>query len=165
MADIPSWPATLPQPRASGYGIQPVSAFVRTDMDDGAARQRRRFTSTPSRIAVAWQLSLLQYATFEGFVAYDINDGASWFAVDLLSGMGISRMQARFMEDPPFKAALSQSRVYFDVTATLEIKAMPIVTRDQYEMLGAYFPADIEQMSDALHYLAHVHLPGDGRWN
>jgi hypothetical protein len=115
MADLPPWPATLPDPRASGYGIQPVTPYARTDMDNGAARQRRRFTSLPSHVSVTWRFTHTQHAIFEGFLAYEINLGTDWFAVGLLNGMGVNQVRARFMEDPPYKSAISDSRAWFDV--------------------------------------------------
>lgn len=165
MADLASWPDTLPLPRASGYGIQPVAAFARTDMDDGTTRQRRRFTSTPSHISVAWMFSLGQYALFEAFLQYDIGLGADWFAVGLLSGMGVTQVRARFMDSPPFKATLSDSRTYWDVTGTLEVRALPVVSRDVYAVLRAYADSDLIAGDRGLHQFIHVRLPGAGGWD
>jgi len=49
-----SWPATLPLPTVEGYGIRPGEAILRTEMEAGPARQRKRFTQVPTRIAVRW---------------------------------------------------------------------------------------------------------------
>jgi len=165
MADLPVFPAFLPQPRASGYGIQPVTPYARTDMDNGSARQRRRFTSTPSHVSVMWRFHDAQLVLFEGFLAYEINLGADWFSVGLRNGMGINYVQARFMDDPPYKAAISDSRAWFDVTATLEVKALPLASRDQYDVLKTYTESEIAAMSDPLHAFIHVSLPGPSRWN
>ena len=46
---IPVWPvARIPLPNVEGYAITPGEALVRTDMESGAARARRRFTQTPA---------------------------------------------------------------------------------------------------------------------
>lgn len=165
MADLPTWPAMLPDPRASGYGIQPVTPYARTDMDGGAARQRRRFTRVPSHVSVTWRFTHAEHALFEGFLAYEINLGTDWFAVGLLNGMGVNQVQARFMDDPPYKSAISDSRAWFDVTATLEVKALPLPSRDEYEVLRTYTAADIAAMGDPLHDFIHAKLPGPMRWN
>ena len=39
-----SWPTTLPLPTVEGYGIRSGEAILRTEMEAGPARQRRRFT-------------------------------------------------------------------------------------------------------------------------
>jgi hypothetical protein len=79
--------------------------------------------------------------------------------------MGINQVQARFMDDPPYKAAISDSRAWFDVTATLEVKSLPLPSRDEYDVLKAYVATDIDAMSDRLHEIIHVELPGPARWN
>ena len=166
MADIPVWPGTLPSPSPDGYAITPVTAFSRTDMDNGTARQRRRFTRTPSYLSVSWTFSQEQLAVFEGFVAYELGLGANWFQVRMLSGTGMNQVQARLMDDPPYKATLQGgSKDIFQVSATLEIKALPIATRDQYEVIRQYTQSDIDLMSDPLHEFVHVDLPGPSRWN
>lgn len=155
----------LPDPRASGYGIQPVTPYARTDMDSGAARQRRRFSRVPSHVSVTWRFTHAEHALFEGFLAYEINLGTDWFAVGLLNGMGVNQVQARFMGDPPYKSAISDSRAWFDVTAKLEVKALPLPSRDEYEVLRTYTAAEIAAMGDPLHDFIHVRLPGTMRWN
>ena len=37
-----TWPNTLPLPSVEGYGLTPQEAVLRTDMESGPARQRRR---------------------------------------------------------------------------------------------------------------------------
>ena len=44
-----NFPKTLPYPTVQGYAIKPGEAIVRTEMEAGPARQRRRYTQTPSR--------------------------------------------------------------------------------------------------------------------
>jgi hypothetical protein len=165
MADLVTWPVTLPDPRASGYSITPVTAFSRTDMDNGTARQRRRFTRVPSYVAVTWRMTHFQFAIFEGFLAYDIGLGTSWFSVNLLNGLEMNAVQARFMSDPPYKAAISDSRAWFDVTAQLEVKALPVATKDEYSVMRIYTEVEIAAMGDPLHKLIHEDLPGPKRWN
>jgi hypothetical protein len=165
MADIPVFPVTLPQPRANGYGIAPKAAYVSTDMDSGRARNRRRFTTSPSNVTVTWWFTLAQFATFEGFIEYELNGGGKPFQVTLLNGMGINPMIAKFVNDPPYQASLGDNRVWFYVTAILQVKKLPVVPRDEYDVLVAYSEQDIIAMSDPLHNLIHVRLPGPARWN
>lgn len=159
MADIPVFPMTLPQPRASGYSIAPKAPYISTDMDSGRSRNRRRFTTTPSNVTVTWWFTLTQFATFEGFFEYDLNGGAKPFQVDLVNGMGITPVVAKFVNDPPYQAPLGDNRVWFYVTATLLVKKLPVIARDSYDVMAQFEPTDIDLMGDALHTLAHVTLP------
>ena len=59
------WPDRLPLPTVDGYGIRPGEAILRTEMEAGPARQRRRYTQVPSRITVRWVLRREQFALFE----------------------------------------------------------------------------------------------------
>ena len=59
------WPDRLPLPTIEGYGIQPGEAILRTGMEAGPARQRRRFTNVPSRITVRWVMRAEQFLLFE----------------------------------------------------------------------------------------------------
>jgi hypothetical protein len=166
MADLPVWPATLPAASANSYGITPGTPYVATDMDSGRTRQRRRFTRVPSTVDVVWAMTIVQYAVFEAFLEYEIGLGADWFQVELLNGLGVSTVIAQFHGDPPFKhTVLSGSPDFHQVTATLKVRRLPVMTADQYEVAKVYSGDDIAAMSDGLHQLVHVDLPGSKRWD
>ncbi len=165
MTDIAQWPTTLPEPRADGYGLQRKASYTSTDMDSGDTRTRRRFTRTPSSVAVKWRFTHYELATFEAFVAFDINDGAAPFMVNLLNGVGVVQVRAKFTADPPYQAAISDSRAWFDVTATLQVRQMPTVSLDEYQVMQQYTQQEVDIMDCKLHNLIHVRLPGPARWD
>jgi hypothetical protein len=49
-----TWPATLPLPTVQDYGVRRGEAILRTEMEVGPARQRKRFKQVLTRIAVRW---------------------------------------------------------------------------------------------------------------
>ena len=118
-----SWPTSLPSPTVEGYGIQPQAAFIRTDMDQGPARQRRRFTTAPTHCPVRWLLTEAQLATLESWFDGSISAGSAWFTVKLRNGQGQQAVDARFIE--PWKASLLSGRNY-EVTAMLEVRNRPV---------------------------------------
>jgi len=123
-----TWPSTLPKPQASGYALKPTQAFLRTNVDQGPARQRRRFSVVPTTIPVSFKLTLDQLATFEAWWHYEITDGAGWFTTTLGNGMGFFSCQARFT------AAYEVSAVEglnYTVTGTFEATGLPILTQLQ----------------------------------
>lgn len=114
-----AWPSTLPLPTLQGYGVKPDAAFVRTDMDAGAARQRRRYTAPPSRLSVAWVFTAAQMASFKTFYETTLDLGSGWFTLDINAGAGLASKDCRFVE--PYQASLSGNGVWA-VSATLEVR-------------------------------------------
>ena len=92
-----TWPSSLPDPVRTGYTIKRNTQVIRTDMETGIPRQRRRFTAPLDVIAVTWIFSDSEFTTFENFVNNDINGGADWFDCDLKDGQGVRTMEVRFM--------------------------------------------------------------------
>ena len=51
---MPTWPTELqPYPLVSGYQEAPPNTAIRTEMDTGPAKQRRRYTAAPRTITGA----------------------------------------------------------------------------------------------------------------
>ncbi|MBL6934095.1 MAG: YcaO-like family protein [Alphaproteobacteria bacterium] len=122
-----SWPATLPLPSIEGYGVHPGEAILRTEMEAGPARQRRRFTSVPSRISVRWVLRRDQFALFEAWYRWHAKEGGEWFGIDLLGGLGLVTHEARFTRQ---FAARPLPGNRWEVTSELEIRERPVLTED-----------------------------------
>ena len=73
----------LPVPLQEGYGLRPISPIARTQMTSGRARQRRRYTSTPTVATVDWLLTDSEAQAFEAWYRDAITDGAAWFNMNL----------------------------------------------------------------------------------
>ncbi len=128
-----SWPTTLPPPETPGFMLKPVQAFDRTQMDDGPARQRRRFRQPPTIIPISWFLdSQIKMGTFEAWYYYELEDGAAWFTVDLKNGQGVTSCEARFVK--VWEASLLGGSKWI-VKAELEIRTRPMMTEVE---LAAY---------------------------
>ena len=82
----------------SGYDLEHVSPFARTDMASGRARQRRTFRSVPSMTGAALLLDQVQAQIFEAWFAYAAKDGTAWFNATLKSPMGYKPYVCRFVE-------------------------------------------------------------------
>jgi len=94
-----TYPSTLPYPETD-YTLEPVDTIVRTDMESGATRSRRRTKARNDHVNVSWNLSDAQLKTFRDWYDDDttgINGGASWFTIDLLIGnTGFDTVTAKF---------------------------------------------------------------------
>lgn len=117
-----TWPATLPKPQAPGYSLNPVDQTVRTDMEFGAARARRRTSARNDKVSVEWVLTDAQMAIFRTWFenAAEAAGGASWFTTSLAIGTtGIVSVEARFVG--AFKSS-GMPGLKWSVTAELEIR-------------------------------------------
>lgn len=61
------WPGSLPQVPQKGYSETGGALIVRTPMDGGPAKQRRR-GNLPSKLTVSFIMTTTQVATLETFV-------------------------------------------------------------------------------------------------
>lgn len=117
-----SWPAALPSPKNAGYAISPTNQTVRTDMEVGLARQRRRTADRADHVSVRWLFTDAELDTFRTWFESDTDaqGGASWFTVTLyLGNTGSTSVDARFIGPPTITA--SSCTDHWDVAATLEV--------------------------------------------
>ena len=156
-----TWPVTLPLPTVENYAVQPGDAVVRTDMEAGLARQRRRFTDVPSIIGVRWLFTRNQFAVFEAWYKLYAKEGAEFFDIDLLGGIGITTHTARFTRQ--FDAKLFNG-LFWEVTSQLEIRERPTLDDEALEILLENPPESLFTTINALHLLVHTSLPGPLVW-
>jgi len=156
MSDI-TWPQTLPLPTVQGYGVQPGEAILRTEMEAGLARQRRRFTDVPTKVSVRWIMRRDQYAIFEGWYRWHARQGASWFAITLLGGLGLLEQEARFTRQ--FSSRLLAGGTLWEITSELEIRERPVLDEGLLNLLLSEDAQGIIIAGENLHILVHQILP------
>lgn len=82
-----TWPTTLPpMPLRDGYEITFGNPTIRTDMESGPARVRRRSRASPDKIPLQFLLTEAQMATFRAWFDADIQQGAAWFICPIKDG-------------------------------------------------------------------------------
>lgn len=141
MATYPS--TLLPAPLVSGYGIQPTDQVVRTDMEGGNVRARRRTTSRRDIVSVSWSLSDRQMAIFQGwfYSADGAAGGSAWFDVALLDCWGGSTTRsARFAS---MWQAAYVPHLRWEVTATLELREVQQTALDLANLMRGYLEKDV----------------------
>ena len=123
-----TYPAALPAPAAEGYGIEPIDPVIRTDMDAGPIRARRRYTNAPSRVSVTWVLTRQQFAVFEAWHKHTLQDGAASFSCPMDNGQGVTTWSGvRFAE---MWKAQRLSPNSWRVQATLEAESRPTMSAE-----------------------------------
>lgn len=142
MPDLPEYPHDLLRmPMREGYGFTPVSPLMRTNMESGRAKQRRRYLSTPTQVPVTWRFTQPgQCMLFESWFKNTINDGASWFYMKLKTPEGIRFYKCRFI-DVFTGPVLDQSDWIY--TAELEIWERPSID----PLWATYYPEAIRYMN------------------
>ena len=114
---MPTWPATLPvPPLAEGYREITANTLVRTEMEQGPAKIRRRTTAGVARLSLAYLLSTEDIQTLEDFIQTDLSGGARGFSfTHPRTGHPII---CRFRQLPEYGAV---NGAYFRVSIELEI--------------------------------------------
>ena len=150
------FPEKLPYPTVDGYSIKPGEAIIRTEMEAGPARQRRRYTQTPSRITVKWTMSPEQFSLFEVWYRYQAKEGGEWFFITLLGGLGLTSQEARFTQQ--FEASLLNGYLW-QISSELEIRDRPTLTEDAMDIIADSDFRLLETTVNKLHILVHRTLP------
>jgi hypothetical protein len=125
-------------------------------MESGAARARRRFTQTPAKVVVRWNLRPLTYAIFEAWFKHEAKEGAEWFDIELLGGIGMATHQARFTK--AYQAKLVRKNQW-EVTGELEIRNRPTLTQGALGILLDSELEDLQRSADNFDILVNQHLP------
>jgi hypothetical protein len=125
-------------------------------MESGAARARRRFTQTPAKVSVRWNLRPLTYAIFEAWFKHEAREGAEWFDIELLGGIGMATHQARFTK--AYQAKLVRKNQW-EVTGELEIRNRPTLTQGALGILLDSELEDLQRSADNFDILVNQHLP------
>lgn len=115
----PVFPVTLPKPSMRQYSLTPVNNVIRTEMESGPARTRRRYISVPTDVSVVWTLTRAELEAFQSFYREAIYDGAGWFLMPVVMGDGEALRKSRFKQ--PYEAATVANEHVWRVTATLEV--------------------------------------------
>ncbi|WP_350635637.1 hypothetical protein [Pseudoalteromonas sp. GW168-MNA-CIBAN-0100] len=93
------YPSILPFPLLSSTSFKQQSNILRTEMNSGRARQRRRFLSVPTTMAATWQLSKTMATSFEGFYENSLKDN-EWFLMKIPTPQGLVEHEVRFVNSP-----------------------------------------------------------------
>lgn len=121
---IPVFPTNIPKVFMGEYSYKPDDNVVRTEMEAGLARQRRRSLFRTVKFNVKWIFSRAELAIFEKFYSEEIYDGVAWFTIKLVNGTGESDYKARFVGGVDTKTAANEH--IWEVTGVLETVGMPI---------------------------------------
>jgi len=153
-----TWPSQIRLMTVEGYQIKPKPNVVRTDMEVGPARQRRRSTMTTDDMPVVFKMTNWELALFEAWYADKALEGAAWFVIPHLGGVGLVNCEARFKAGQDFVyARLNGERT--QVTCTLEVRQRPRLKGADFDLLVDSDPEVLFAAIADLQTALHVTLP------
>ena len=119
---MPTWPASLDQTVLANLTRQRQSAKLRSSVDVGPAKQRKRYTAAVKQFQASMLMTGTQLATFDAFYENDIGQGALSF--DWINPVTDVTASLRFHDEPQVTLRRPDSdpneRLYM-VTLPLEI--------------------------------------------
>ena len=160
-----AWPDRLPLPTFQDYAVEPLDAVLRTEMEAGPARQRRRYTQTPLRMSVRWHFTAWQYALFVSWFEYRAKAGGEWFSITLLDGLGMTPHEVRFAGcgQAPYRAQPSQGGpgggARWVVVSALEVREKPVLSPGALALALTENMTGLQNAFKRLHTVVHTTLP------
>ena len=149
-----SWPEVLPLPTMAGYGIEDDHKIARTEMEVGAARERRTSTQLASRVTVEWRFTVTEFAIFEAWLRY--RAAGQWFAITYLGGVGLIECEARLRQGKaPAKFA---NGALVSVTAELDVRDRPMMDEATLDLMLTIGPGPLFSTAFGIHHIVHYEL-------
>lgn len=97
MSDFKFYPQDLPKALQSGYTAKHKPNMLRTTMADGYVRQRLVNQGAPDTVSAQILMTESQYREFMEWYKGDVQCGASWFVMPLLSTEGDQSIQYKYV--------------------------------------------------------------------
>jgi hypothetical protein len=128
-----TWPTIFPAPSAQFTGKK-TGTVVRTKMETGRTRRRRRFTSQIHTYSVKFDLTDFQLGMFEAWFLHKINDGADAFEIPLATGGEELKTVVASFQDDTYQQSYD-GVMFWHLTATLEVEDAEIWPEEDYDAL------------------------------
>jgi hypothetical protein len=115
-----SYPALLPAPTRD-YSLGIKNSAIRTQMESGRYRQRRRFLDSENTISVKWLFTDAEFQLFESWTFHALDGATAWFECPVLvSGGGVTTHQVR-IQSGSLQAQLNRDGGW-TVTAVMDVE-------------------------------------------
>ena len=111
-----TWPTSLPAIELSSLKESPPDNLIRSNMDIGVDKIRRRTTSAPRDLSFTLKLNQTQLQTLDDFYVTDTFSGSLSF--DYIHPRTGSTVKARFVSPPSYA---DNQKILFSCSISLEI--------------------------------------------
>ena len=151
-----AWPSFLPLPARQGHSYQDQDLVVRSSMEGGPTRLRKKFSNGPKQFSIGFVLrNRQQWAMFEAYHYYDLNQGANEFFLPVNTGAGLLQYRAIMLDVPKYDASIGPNLC--SVTVQVQILDNTVISADLYQILKDtpnFLPAE-----DALDIVTNISYP------
>jgi hypothetical protein len=113
---MPTWPSDLPAPNVNSFEESPPQTTLRTQMEIGPDKVRKRFSAGIRPVSFKLILTAVQVATLDTFYVTGTSGGALRF--DYTHPRTSAAVKARFIDTPRYK---SIDPSYYEADVKLEI--------------------------------------------
>lgn len=98
----PEWPAyaLAPPPLNESYKLTLPDTVIRTDFEQGLARQRRVFSNGPTGITLTWPMTSKEFKFFLAWKQWALAAGEGWFTLPVFYGDDYHVTVVRFVKGP-----------------------------------------------------------------
>lgn len=116
-----TYPTTLPGPQRDGYGLKVTDPTIRTEMEAGHQRVRRRSVAKHKVVSCTFKFSAAEFQVFDDWFLSESGaaSGAAWFDMPLDINGQIAQHTCRF--GGMYEASLEGLR--WRVSARIEVQA------------------------------------------
>ncbi len=120
-----AWPSDLPQTyNKDDFTYTKQSGTIRTDMDSGPPKVRRRFTAVSTFYTLSMIMTKTQFDSFETFFESTLKFGTlQFYAIDPLDVESV--MEARFMVGSDTPYAVSPDGDSLDFIISFQLEKLP----------------------------------------
>lgn len=156
--EVPSYPNDqLPIPRASNYNGKTEELNIRTQMESGRYRQRRRFMNTLKMLNLQFRFTPSQFWFWRLWVVEGIGNGVSYFTILMRINDTLTTEKVRMVGDYSF----SFSEGLYDVSCVVEVEDLDKDDLDLYDFIIQMGPGweELDVTAADLHDLVHVQFP------
>lgn len=112
----------MPAPLLSGYGLEASDCTVRTDMESGPARVRRRSSAAPDTVALKYLFTAAEMAGFRAWWDSTWEHGAAWAAIPVADGRSAGAVVKECRPNPAKFSAEPMGNAQWLVSLTVEVR-------------------------------------------
>lgn len=132
------YPDVLPPFLADSFGYDEDNDLIRTDMEAGPARVRRRATQTPTVFSVSSKMKHHQLKIWESWFKHKINGGEEWFNVELDTGSGLVEHMGRYVGKCSVRHTGALTWV---VSGKIEVEELHVMSEEELDELVPLEPS------------------------
>lgn len=135
-----TWPENIVPLPAADFAAENESSVIRSKMETGRFRQRRRFTAEHETARLTFDLTDNEYSMFKAIWKYKLLNGSNWFTIRLPVGDGntLTLVEVRFIANyranhAPFANWSVSAPIEFKESSSVSEDVLDVIIDDGYD--------------------------------